>query len=502
MEGPAADPQLQRRARAVAPLLVQNSEDLQAFRLRQRALAQRRARARRRNLATDGVADVQRHVARRQPVAAGQHDHLLDRVAQLADVARPGVGAEHVDRFGGEPLHRFPVPDAELLQEEIAQGGDVAVPLGQRRHVDVDDIQPVEQILAELSLADHLVQIAIGGGNQADVDGNRLGAPHALELPLLDHAEQLHLDGVVDLADLVQKQRAADGHLEAPLAARIGAREGPLLVSEEFAFEQGRRQGRAVYRDIGAARPRAEAVQRMGHQFLARAAGAGDQHRRLGRRRLADGVEDRLHDLRVADDVLEAVLVVQLLFEVPVFGFDVARAERARDQHVEVIEVHGLGQEVVSPLLHGLDGRFDAAVGGQQDADDIGMVRLDPLQQLEPVHSRHPHVGEHDIDGIVAQGLHGPRGVFGQPDFKARAQRALESLARVLVVIHNQDDRAIVGGRRHISGSPLARRASLQPAPRAPESCGCGARPAAAECENASPRWVCSKLRSVRRVPG
>ena len=46
----------------------------------------------------------------------------------------------------------------------------------------------------------------------------RLVAADALELPLLQHAQQLDLHGRGEVADLVQEERAAVGHLEAALA--------------------------------------------------------------------------------------------------------------------------------------------------------------------------------------------------------------------------------------------------------------------------------------------
>ena len=48
--------------------------------------------------------------------------------------------------------------------------------------------------------------------------------PSALELALLQHAQQLHLRAQVDVADLVEEQRAALGQLEAALLALLRRR--------------------------------------------------------------------------------------------------------------------------------------------------------------------------------------------------------------------------------------------------------------------------------------
>ena len=64
--------------------------------------------------------------------------------------------------------------------------------------------------------------------------------------PLLEHAEQLDLDGGGQVADLVEKDRPAGGRLEtAPLVARR-AGERPFDVAEQLALQHALGQGRAV----------------------------------------------------------------------------------------------------------------------------------------------------------------------------------------------------------------------------------------------------------------
>ena len=62
-------------------------------------------------------------------------------------------------------------------------------------------------------------QVAIGGGDHARIDANGLRAAHALELLLLQHAQQLHLRLERQLADFVEEDRAAVGELEAALSS-------------------------------------------------------------------------------------------------------------------------------------------------------------------------------------------------------------------------------------------------------------------------------------------
>ena len=98
---------------------------------------------------------------------------------------------------------------------------------------------------------DRFVEVAVGGGDDADIDLDRLGAADAVDLALLDGAQQLGLQADVHLADFVEQQRAAVGFLELADAAGDGAGEGALLMAEQFALQQVLRDGGAVDRDEG-----------------------------------------------------------------------------------------------------------------------------------------------------------------------------------------------------------------------------------------------------------
>jgi hypothetical protein len=105
-------------------------------------------------------------------------------------------------------------------------------------------VDAVVQVGAVLAALHHLLEVAVGGADQPHVDLHRLAAADAFELALLQHAQQLGLEGRRDVADLVEEQRAAVRHLEAALAVAHGAGEGALLVAEEFALQQRSRSAR------------------------------------------------------------------------------------------------------------------------------------------------------------------------------------------------------------------------------------------------------------------
>ena len=78
----------------------------------------------------------------------------------------------------------------------------------QRRNINWHNVQPVIKIFAECSFFQRRSQIAIGGGDQAYIHFQGPCSAQPLKLALLQHAQQLHLDGRGYVADLIEKQRA------------------------------------------------------------------------------------------------------------------------------------------------------------------------------------------------------------------------------------------------------------------------------------------------------
>ena len=80
--------------------------------------------------------------------------------------------------------------------------------------------QAVVEVLAERAFADHAPQVAMRGRDDADVHFLRLRGAEPLERAFLQHAQELGLQVEREIADLVEKQRAAVGQLEATLPRR------------------------------------------------------------------------------------------------------------------------------------------------------------------------------------------------------------------------------------------------------------------------------------------
>ena len=96
-------------------------------------------------------------------------------------------------------------------QEVIGQPRDVAAAVAQRRQVDVDQVQAIQQVFAELAALHHLVQRAVRRRDHAHVDGARPARAEHFERAVLQHAQQLDLRRRIELADLVEEDRSAVG---------------------------------------------------------------------------------------------------------------------------------------------------------------------------------------------------------------------------------------------------------------------------------------------------
>src|SRR5205823_5341361 len=134
----------------------------------------------------------------------------------------------------------------------------------------------------KLFLANGLAQVAVGGGDDADVDlGHRFGAER-LNFAIFDGAQDFGLDLERHLADFIEEEGAAVSLDEFAIVIASGAGESAFGVAEEFAFDEGIGNGGAVHLHERAAAARAVIVYELGEDFLAAASFAGDQNGGVG----------------------------------------------------------------------------------------------------------------------------------------------------------------------------------------------------------------------------
>ena len=238
-------------------------------------------------------------------VPFGESRRTIDAVFELADVAGEGASVQHLERRIGEfefrPLIRIE-PPKELVGERF----EVAFALAQRRQKNRHDADAVIEIRAEIAALHRFFEVLVGRADDAHVNLDRAHAADAFKLAFLQNAQQLRLEGRRDLADLVEKQRAAVRKFETTLAHGDGAGEGAFLMTEEFRFEHAFRQRGAVELDEGLGASRREIVDGGREELLAGAGFAAQQNRRFRLGDDTDLVDHRTHRRTVANDALDA----------------------------------------------------------------------------------------------------------------------------------------------------------------------------------------------------
>jgi hypothetical protein len=113
----------------------------------------------------------------------------------------------------------------------------------------MNDLDPVIEVFPELAFPDHVVQVAVGRGDDPNVDvgGGGLGS-HATNLARFEKPEQQGLHARTHVPDLVEKDGALVGELEGADLVAIGSRKAAPHMPEQLRFEQRFGDTRAIQR--------------------------------------------------------------------------------------------------------------------------------------------------------------------------------------------------------------------------------------------------------------
>src|SRR6266550_242197 len=138
-------------------------------------------------------------------------------------------------------------------------------------------------------------------------------ATQALELLFLQDAKQFGLQRRRNITDLVQKERSFVSQLEAANLLRDGSGERPFFVTKQLTLQKIQRNGSAIQSYKRASGARAEVVNGVRDQLLARPGFSLDKNGRTSRRDPFDLLEHRFQSRAVAYHLLESALIAVLV---------------------------------------------------------------------------------------------------------------------------------------------------------------------------------------------
>ena len=234
-----------------------------------------------------------------------------------------------------------------------------------------------------------------------------------------------------DVADFIEQQGPAVGHLEPADLPPFGAGERPLFVAEELAFQQRVVQDGAVERHERTGPARIGGVQRLRDQLLAGPGLALDQDRRAHRPDLLDQVEQLANLRALGDHRVKMIVAAHLLAQLLELVDQLAAIEDALDQEPEVIGLVGLGDKIVGAGLHRPERLGRVAERGQDDHAHRKPLGAHLREQIQSAQVGHPQVGDHQVVSLGSKLVPGRAAVADGVDFKAVG---FENLAEVMAV--------------------------------------------------------------------
>ena len=151
-------------------------------------------------------------------------------------------------RLPAEPVYLFLVFMNVTLQKIVCQKKDILASVTQGRYMNLNGIDTIKQILTEVSLFHHPVNVYIGGTNQTNINRNRACSAQTRNLPLLYRCQQLGLHRQRKISYFIQKEGPSRSHFHASCLCLASICKCPLLIAEEFALKKGFRNASQVNR--------------------------------------------------------------------------------------------------------------------------------------------------------------------------------------------------------------------------------------------------------------
>ncbi|EFQ61796.1 hypothetical protein PFWH6_4198 [Pseudomonas fluorescens WH6] len=320
-------------------------------------------------------------------------------------------------------LHFFDV----VVQQALGQRNNVRRALAQRAPGQREDREPVEQIFTKAPRRHFTGEVAVGGGDHADIQLDRLARADALDFALLQHPQQFGLQAQGHLRDFIEQDRAAVGLFELARLGGDGTGERAFFVTEQRRFEHVVGDRRAVDGDerlLGAGRLLVDIPRK--HLFTGTRF-AGNQHRGITARHPSR----QLQQLRTGRFKGNRALAVA--------GGDHAQGVPCH-QLDQRLGFERLDQVIRRALAHRVHRPLHRAVGGHQQHRQLRLTHTQQAQQLVAVHARHVHIADHQAEGLLLDRLQGVLGRTDRPVVMARQQqRVSQCFTQGAIVFHQQN---------------------------------------------------------------
>ena len=304
--------------------------------------------------------------------------------------------------------------------------------LGKGGNGNFDHGEAVVEVLAEKAVGDGLAQVAVGCGDDADVDFAGLERANALNFLVLEGAQQLGLGGDGHVADFIEKQRTVAGGFEEARLVAIRAGEGAANVAEELALEECFDDGGAIEDDV-LAFDSAARMQSAGDQIFAGASGSLDEGRAVVGGDAADAREHLRHFWTCANQAFELGVGAELLAAAGVF-------DEPADAFTEDGQADGLLEIIGCSVTNGLDGGFGGVVRGHQHDVGGGGGFHNAVEDVEAGHLGHDQVGQHQLRMVEAHQFQSLTWAGGGVDRQSLlSERGREQVETARVVVQNED---------------------------------------------------------------
>jgi hypothetical protein len=170
----------------------------------------------------------------KESIHIGQDHGSLHYVLKFPDVPWPVIALEELRGMLIDPTNRFAHLRGISGDEILSQQKYVLAALAQRRNVNGKDVQTIEEVRTEFPGTNCGPEVAVGGCEYSNVDGDALRTSDSFEFAFLEHSQQGDLGFDRHIANLIEENRPVVRDFEPAGMPLIGSRERALLVTEEL----------------------------------------------------------------------------------------------------------------------------------------------------------------------------------------------------------------------------------------------------------------------------